>query len=49
MTAAVIRALAVEGESRGRDLPLEPWAIGLLAFALLTTAMLVTLLFSKDR
>jgi hypothetical protein len=49
MTAAVVRVLAVEGESHGRDLPLEPWAIGVLAFALLTAAMLITLTFGKDR
>lgn len=48
MTAAVVR-LAVEGESHGRDLPLEPWAIGLIVFGLLTAAMLVTLMFGKDR
>ncbi len=49
MTAAVVRLLAAEGEAHGRDLPLEPWAIGLVAFALLTAAMLVTLMFGKDR
>ena len=49
MTAAVVRLLAVEGESQGRDLPLEPWAIGLVAFALLIAALLVTLMFGKDR
>ncbi len=49
MTAAVVRLLAVKGESHGRDLPLEPWAIGLLAFGLLTMAMLLTLAFGKDR
>jgi hypothetical protein len=48
MTAAVVR-LAAEGESTGRDLPLEPWAIGVLAFALLCAALLVTLTFGKDR
>ncbi len=48
MTAAVVR-LAVEGESAGRDLPLEPWAMGVLAFALLGTLLLITLAFGKDR
>lgn len=48
MTAALTR-LAVEGGSRGVDLPLQPWAIGVLAFALLSTALLVTLTFGKDR
>ena len=49
MTAAVVRLLAVEGESHGRDLPLEPWAFGLIAFVLLTALMMVTLMFGKDR
>lgn len=48
MTADVIRVLA-EGEARGRDLPLEPWAIGLGAFVLLCVALAVTLSFGKDR
>jgi hypothetical protein len=49
MTADVIRLLAAEGEAKGRDLPLEPWAIGLCAFGLLCVALLVTLSFGKDR
>ena len=40
--------LAATGE-HGRDLPLPPWAIGLTAFALLATLLLVTLSFGKDR
>jgi len=44
---AVVHLLAAE--SHGRDLPIPPWAIGLLAFGLLTTALLVTLTFGKDR
>jgi hypothetical protein len=35
--------------AKGRDLPLEPWAIGLIAFLILTAALLVTLAFGKDR
>jgi hypothetical protein len=42
-------ATVLAESAKGRDLPLPPWAIGLLAFALLTTALLVTLSFGKDR
>jgi hypothetical protein len=35
--------------AKGRDLPLQPWAIGLTAFLVLTAALLVTLSFGKDR
>ena len=49
MTAAAVRLLAAEGESHGRELPLPPWAIGLIAFGLLCAALLVTLTFGKDR
>jgi hypothetical protein len=49
MTTAVIRLLAAEGESRGVDLPLEPWAIGVGAFVLLCVLLAVTLTFGKDR
>jgi hypothetical protein len=35
--------------AKGRDLPLQPWAIGLCAFLILTTLLLVTLSFGKDR
>ena len=47
MTAAVVRLAT--GETRGRDLPLEPWAIGLGAFLLLCLLLAVTLTFGKDR
>lgn len=40
--------LAETGQ-QGRDLPLQPWAIGLGAFLLLTALLLVTLTFGKDR
>lgn len=49
MTADVVRLLAAEGASRGRELPLEPWAIGLGAFLLLSVALAVTMTFGKDR
>jgi hypothetical protein len=42
---AVVHLLAAEG----RDLPIPPWSIGLLAFGLLCAALLVTLSFGKDR
>jgi hypothetical protein len=45
MTVAYV--LAETGH--GRDLPLPPWAFALLAFSLLTTLLLVTLSFGKDR
>lgn len=44
-----VAAVLAETGSQGRDLPLQPWAIGLGAFLLLTTALLVTLTFGKDR
>lgn len=47
MTPAV-RFLA-EGESKARELPLEPWALGLGAFLLLVTLLAITLTFGKDR
>ena len=47
MTAAV-RVLA-QGEGQARDLPIEPWAFGVVAFVLLVVMLLVTLAFGKDR
>jgi len=46
MTA--VRLLA-EGESKARELPLEPWALGAGAFALLVVMLAITLAFGKDR
>jgi hypothetical protein len=45
---SVATVLAETGQ-QGRDLPLQPWAIGLGAFLLLTVLLLVTLTFGKDR
>jgi hypothetical protein len=42
-------AIVLAETAKGRDLPLQPWAIGLCAFLLLVTALLVTLSFGKDR
>jgi hypothetical protein len=48
MTADAARVLA-QTATKGRDLPLEPWAIGLLAFGTLVVLLLITLQFGKDR
>ena len=47
MTAAISR-LAAQTET-GRDLPVEPWVLGVSAFALLVVMLLITLSFGKDR
>jgi hypothetical protein len=47
MTVAAARVLAET--SQGRDLPVEPWAIGLGAFLALVVLLLITLSFGKDR
>ncbi len=47
MTAAV-RLLAA-GESSARELPVEPWALGVGTFVLLAVLLAVTLAFGKDR
>ena len=49
MTGAAVRLLAVEGETSGRDLPVEPWVIGVGAFTLLFILLAITLTFGKDR
>jgi hypothetical protein len=46
MTVATVLA---ESGQQGRDLPVEPWAIGVGAFVLLVALLLVTLTFGKDR
>lgn len=47
MTAAV--HLLAAGESHGRELPLEPWALGLGTFLLLVVLLAITMSFGKDR
>lgn len=47
MTAAV--HLLAEGEAKGRELPLEPWALGVGSFVLLVVLLAITLAFGKDR
>ena len=44
-----LATVLAESGQQGRDLPLEPWAIGLGAFLVLTALLLVTLAFGKDR
>lgn len=44
-----VASVLAETGRQGRDLPLQPWAIGLGAFLLLSTLLLVTLSFGKDR
>ena len=49
MTAQTVAALLATTEETGRDLPAEPWVIGLGSFILLTLLLAVTLTFGKDR
>jgi hypothetical protein len=44
-----VGSVLAETGQHGKDLPLPPWAIGITVFALLVTALLVTLTFGKDR
>jgi hypothetical protein len=44
-----LATVLAESGQQGRDLPLQPWAVGLGAFLLLTALLLVTLTFGKDR
>jgi hypothetical protein len=44
-----VASVLAESGQQGRDLPLQPWAIGLGVFLLLTALLLVTLTFGKDR
>ncbi len=47
MTAAV--HLLAESEPHARELPLEPWAFGLISFVLLVVLLAITMAFGKDR
>jgi hypothetical protein len=47
MTAAI--TVFAEQTQTGRDLPGEPWMLGVGAFALLALLLLITLSFGKDR
>jgi hypothetical protein len=44
-----LATVLAESGQQGKDLPLQPWAIGLGTFLLLTALLLVTLTFGKDR
>ena len=47
MTAAI--NVFAEQTQTGRDLPGDPWMMGVGAFALLVVLLLITLSFGKDR
>ena len=49
MTPTISGLFAREGESLGRELPVEPWVYGVAAFGLLLVLLLITLSFGKDR
>jgi hypothetical protein len=47
MTAAIDLFAAETGT--GRDLPVDPWVLGIGSFALLVVMLIITLSFGKDR
>jgi len=47
MTAAV--QLLAESESQARELPVEPWALGVGTFLILVVLLAITMSFGKDR
>jgi hypothetical protein len=49
VTAQTVSAVLASGEEKARELPAEPWAIGVGAFVLLCVLLLITLSFGKDR
>ena len=52
MTAAIhlfASELMTSATEKGRDLPGDPWMLGLGAFGLLLVMLLITLSFGKDR
>jgi hypothetical protein len=49
VTAQIVAAVLATGEESARELPAEPWAIGVGAFVLLVLLLAVTLTFGKDR
>ena len=49
MTAQIVAAVLASGEETARELPAEPWAIGVGAFVLLVVLLAITLSFGKDR
>ena len=49
MTAQTVAAVLTTGEEKARELPAEPWVIGVGVFATLVVLLLITLSFGKDR
>jgi hypothetical protein len=49
VTAQTLAAVLATGEEQARELPAEPWAIGVGAFLFLVVLLVVTLSFGKDR
>jgi hypothetical protein len=49
VTAQTVVAVLAAGEEKARELPAEPWAIGVGTFVLLTVLLAITLTFGKDR
>ena len=47
MTAAA--RLLASGQETAREIPAEPWVIGVGSFGLLVVLLLVTMAFGKDR
>jgi len=49
VTAQTVAAVLATGEEKARELPAEPWAIGVGAFVLFVVLLAITLSFGKDR
>jgi hypothetical protein len=46
--SAAVRVLA-QSEENARDLPVEPWVLGVGSFGLLVVLLLVTMVFGRYR
>jgi hypothetical protein len=49
VTAQTVATVLATGEEKARELPAEPWAIGVGVFVFLAVLLLITLSFGKDR
>jgi hypothetical protein len=49
MSALAMTEASVRAAEEGRDLPISPLAIGLIAFGILTLLLIVTMGFGKGR
>ncbi|HET9944408.1 MAG TPA: hypothetical protein VFR56_02065 [Actinomycetes bacterium] len=49
MTAQTVAAVLATGEEKARELPAEPWVIGVGVFVVLVVLLAITLSFGKDR